>query len=694
MAEITQVITPAPPAPSRNDPENFAPVADEFISWQEKNPPEVNMWSAQANTLSGELNSVRADTIDIKDETEVIKNTAISETENIRYETQTIHDTTASIANSKGAWIGLTGSFDAGISVYHVDTNWQLLQDIIDIASVEPGTDASVWSEIKVRNQIETPVIIYPTTGTDNIGSSLTVEGTVFRSLYGYNQTDAQIQVSKLLDFSTTVIDTVSDSPVSTFDITGLNILTTYYCRIRYQDSVERWSSWAVPVLFTTANVYIRTPINVNPANLEANIGETPTLTSDAFETINGTDTHLSSDWQVFSDSGLSILIWSSYGDTTNLITAEIPAGILNPGSTNYYWRCKHTGTTYGASAWSLATKFTTKDQFYLVYGIAMVSPGGGAGTWQQVNENGNNVTLSKTDFDNHPIWGNIETVIIDGQSMVKIPKFYLKVGILPGGDQVGKKAWLVSNAPLDEYYLSPAFMDQGTEIDQFYYGSYEATPDGTKAGSKVGVLPLVSIDFTTMQARCNARNVGEVDGFHMVNIHELSAVQVLCLIENGGPDVQSSIGQGNVSSSAAVNTGASNANWRGIYELWGNTRCMIDGAQFDATNKIKVFDQNGNNSYVSTGVTLGAASGWITGVHWDAGPGYDLGMMFLGKTTDGTENNGSFGDYQYAPNTNVNVCYHGGYWDRSSQGGLFYLDLRSVVSDQGMSSGSRLAKV
>jgi hypothetical protein len=179
-----------------------------------------------------------------------------------------------------------------------------------------------------------------------------------------------------------------------------------------------------------------------------------------------------------------------------------------------------------------------------------------------------------------------------------------------------------------------------------------------------------------------------------MVNIHELSAVQVLCLIENGGPDVQSTIGQGNVSSSAAVNTGASDAHWRGIYELWGNTRCMIDGAQFDASNKIKVFDQNGNNTYVTTGVTLGAATGWITGVHGDAGSGYDLGMMFLGKTTDGTENNGSFGDYQYAPNTNVNVCYHGGSWSSGSQAGLFFLDLFCGASNASTNYGSRLAKV
>jgi len=57
--------------------------------------------------------------------------------------------------------------------------------------------------------------------------------------------------------------------------------------------------------------------------------------------------------------------------------------------------------------------------------------------------------------------------------------------------------------------------MDGGVELDQFYYGAYEATNDGgTKAGSATGVAPLVSIDFPTMQTRCTARNTGGVDGF------------------------------------------------------------------------------------------------------------------------------------------------------------------------------------
>ena len=545
-------------------------------------------------------------------------------------------------------------------------------------------------------DDIETPTITSPTTGATGIALAITVTGTTYRSLYGYNQSDAQIQIAELSDFASTTMDTVTGTAVSSFDITGLDTNTLFYCRIRYQDSEDRWSEWSSTILFTTANIYIDTPVNTSPASLETAIGETPTLTSDAFECINGSDTHASSDWEIYSEVGLTTLIWSSYDDTTNKTTADVPAGELSASSTDYWWRCRHTGTTYGDGAWSTATKFTTKDMFALIYGIAMVSSGGGSGTWQLINELGNDATLTVTDFNNHPVWGNIETVTIDSQSMVKIPKFYYKVGTLASGDQVGKKAWLVSDSPATGYALHPAFMDGGVEIDQFWYGAYQASDDGgTKAKSISGVSPLVSIDFTAMQARCAARNTGGVDGFSMVNIHQLSAVQILILIQNGGPDVQSTIGAGNTASSAAVNTGSSNAVWRGIYEMWGNVFCAVDGIQWDTNNQIKIYDQNGNGTYVSTGVTASVTDGWTTGMHNDTGTGFDLGTSFLGETFDSTETNGSFGDYQYSPDlTEDNICYHGGRWSHGSKAGLFYLHLSLVASNSYTSSGFRLAKV
>ena len=77
---------------------------------------------------------------------------------------------------------------------------------------------------------------------------------------------------------------------------------------------------------------------------------------------------------------------------------------------------------------------------------------------------------MSNIDFDKLYPWRGIELVTIDEQEMVKIPKFYVKVGIAPAGtDQAGKKCWWISDTKRNGYHVHPAFMKNGKEIEQFY---------------------------------------------------------------------------------------------------------------------------------------------------------------------------------------------------------------------------------
>jgi hypothetical protein len=237
--------------------------------------------------------------------------------------------------------------------------------------------------------------------------------------------------------------------------------------------------------------------------------------------------------------------------------------------------------------------------------------------------------------------------------------------------------------------------MCAGVEIDQFWIGATEATNDGgTKAGSAMGVAPLVNIDFPTMQARCAARNTGGVEGFRMVDIYQISAVQLLILIELGTPDVQGTIGAGNTSTWAAVNTGTSSAVWRGIYEFWGNVWSMVDGLQVGRANRVKIWDKNGNQSYQTTGVETINRHGWPATLHDDVGDGWDLSLVFLPKTT--SRKVSIIPDYffDFGWPGEENVYYHGGFWGSGSQAGLFCLNLNREASNSNASSGSRLAKV
>jgi hypothetical protein len=329
------------------------------------------------------------------------------------------------------------------------------------------------------------------------------------------------------------------------------------------------------------------------------------------------------------------------------------------------------------------------------IIGICL-DPSRGRLGWQRIDMDGNSTHPLSAYFDNHPIWGGISADTIDGQAMIKIPKFYVKTGLGPAGSAAsGKKCWWVSDAPRPGFSVYPAFMAAGVKMDQFWIGATEATNDGgTKAGSAMGVAPLVNIDFLTMQARCAARNTGGVEGFRMVDIYQISAVQLLMLIELGTPDVQSAIGAGNTSTSAAVNTGSSNAVWRGIYEFWGNVWSMVDGLQMDEANRVKIWDKNGNKSYQTTGVEKQYMAGWPASLHDEAGKAWDLSLVFLPKAT--SRKVPIIPDYffNFCWAGEENVCYHGGHWSNGAQAGLFYLHLNSEASDSSTRLGSRLAKV
>lgn len=329
------------------------------------------------------------------------------------------------------------------------------------------------------------------------------------------------------------------------------------------------------------------------------------------------------------------------------------------------------------------------------VIGIVCTATGGGAGAWQRVDGNFNPITTSAATFSNHPVYAGVLAQTVDGQEMVKVPKFYVKTGHVPGGTYAGKRFWMISDQPVPGFVVHPAFMKAGTEIAQYWVGKYQGTNDGgTKLGSAANVRPLVSIDFPTMQTRANARNTGGVTGFMLWSIYQLSAIQTLALIEMGGADSQALIGQGNVGSLGPMETDnatTAQASWRGIVGLWGNVWQMVDGLQTDASSKYMIWDKNGNKTYQTTTKTAPATNYPIT-MATDTGTDYDLATVFVAETTNATAGNGTYGDYFYQAASGI-AC-HGGTWSDGAYAGLFCLTVYYAASASHTHLGGRLAKV
>lgn len=374
--------------------------------------------------------------------------------------------------------------------------------------------------------------------------------------------------------------------------------------------------------------------------------------------------------------------------DIPTIPGSQIPV-VVPPtdGGVRVIWGAGRSFPSNAASAASAGTQI----------GIVLVAEGGGAGQWQRVDGNFNpvNYPFGGAFFNSHPTYAGVVAQTIDGQAMMKVPKYYLKTGAVPSGTYAGKRYWMVSDQPASGFSVHPAFMNAGAQIDQFWVGKYQGTNDGgTKLGSAAAVTPLASIDFPTMQSRANARNTGGVTGFGLWNIYQLSAIQALALIEMGGSDSQTLIGQGHVNGSGALatdNATVAQATWRGIVGLWGNVWQMVDGLQTDASSKYMIWDKNGNKTYKTTSLTAPPGNYQLT-MATTTGTDYDLATVFAAETTYAGVGNGTYGDYFYqSPGC---IAFHGGYWGFSAVAGLFCLLITHDASASAASIGGRLAKV
>jgi len=545
------------------------------------------------------------------------------------------------------------------------------------------------------------PVMSNPVDGATNLTDRPTLGLTGYSSPTDTPVGAVQFQVSATADFAEVIIDSGTRAGGLSWQEIGLRLQenSTYYARGRARDAEGAWSPWSDPVSFVTAAsfVYVQAPSNVGPANNLTNVADTPMLSSSSFAVYAGTDTHQATQWQIReANASYDASTLDTGEDATHLTSLAVPVGVLKSSNTQYFWRVRHKGATHGWSEWSVETRFTTKKIFGTVVGIALISTGATSGSWARIDEDGNAKATDTAFFNAHPTYAGIVDQIIDSQAMVRVPAFYIKTGLVASGAYVGKKAIWVSDKKETGFELHPAFKTVGTDLAQYWVGKYQGTPDGAdKLGSQPGHKPLVSINFPTMQARANARNTGGVTGFSLWNIYQLSALQMLALIELGNPDTQTLIGQGNSNSSAATNVDASptsQASWRGIIGLWGNVWQMVDGLQTDTSRKYKIWDKQGNKTYITTNQVAPSAGSYIVTMSEDEGVDYDLGLLFLPATMDASINNGTYADGMLShPNC---VAYHGGDWSYGSICGLFCLGVYIAASHSYTYIGGRLAKV
>ena len=321
------------------------------------------------------------------------------------------------------------------------------------------------------------------------------------------------------------------------------------------------------------------------------------------------------------------------------------------------------------------------------VIGVALRATGGPGGTWDHIDIDGNTITApSASYFNYHPIFGGMVDVMVDGQYMVEVPKFYYKRGTA-GGDP----AWWISPQPLAGFAVMPAFVLDGVEVESFQYGKYQASESGGKLQSIPGVLPKVSTSLTDFLSLATARNVGDVAGFRLHHYDMWLAIQWLYLVETATMDSQTAAGQGRVSESSAAVVDAADvaqATYRGIVGLWGNIRQWIDGAR-TLSGVIERRDYNG--AWESTGESVPNAGNATYPITFRA----SSPQAFIPDTyATSNDSTATLPDYvrwrgagEYYPDV-------GGRWSNGANAGLWYVNCFNSASNSSTHIGARLARV
>ena len=215
-----------------------------------------------------------------------------------------------------------------------------------------------------VTASIITPAIVSPAMGATGLTASVSLAGSPFitnpDSYESHDSTDWQIATDS--GFTTIVASTSSNVNKTnwTASLPGSALgNVTLYARVRYK-SATLTSEWSPTISFITTDLIIAKPIIFSPTQFASSIPSGLTVQVSGFTVTPYTyNTHVSTDWQIATDSDFTTLVLSSTGNTTSLYswTVLLPQSTEN---TTLYIRVRFNGNTL-TSAWSETRTVTTK---------------------------------------------------------------------------------------------------------------------------------------------------------------------------------------------------------------------------------------------------------------------------------------------------------------------------------------------
>ena len=325
---------------------------------------------------------------------------------------------------------------------------------------------------------------------------------------------------------------------------------------------------------------------------------------------------------------------------------------------------------------------------------------------------NGMSVENCSSPFDNLYPWNGMTRETVDGNEVVKIPKFWYKI------EKTNSKLSIqIADAPKDGFNVSPAHKARGSypEQDYVYIGRYHSD---SNYKSTSGVIPVINITRAT--ARTNQAAIG--NGYYQLDFKLWITIWMLYLIEFANWNTQSMIGYNCGNNSSKENTGSTDTmpyhtgtmqaskttygvgvQYRYIEDLWGNVLDWCDGITFgpDENNNagegiycFKDFTDYSDSYSSANAILVGRranVSNYIQDFDQSNVNGFDW-VLYPGNGDTASSQN-QIPDSCNFNATGVVLCVGGFYYQGASLG-LFFLSGSSAASYQGTHLGVRLQKI
>lgn len=325
---------------------------------------------------------------------------------------------------------------------------------------------------------------------------------------------------------------------------------------------------------------------------------------------------------------------------------------------------------------------------------------------------NGMSAENCSSPFDNLYPWNGMIRETVDGNEVVKIPKFWYKI------EKTSSKLSIqIADAPRDGFNVSPAHRARGSypEQDYVYIGRYHSD---SNYKSTSGVIPVANITRAT--ARINQAAIGS--GYYQLDFSLWVTIWMLYLVEFANWNTQSMIGYNCGNNSSKENTGSTDTmpyhtgtmqtskttygvgvQYRYIEDPWGNVLDWCDGITFgpdennNAGEGIYCFEDfaDYSDSYNSANAVLvgrrANVSNYIQDFDQSNINGFDWVLYPGNGDTGSSQNQVPDGCYFVASGVVLRV---GGYYYQSASRGLFYLYGYDAASYQNGYIGVRLQKI